>query len=345
MKAGMYYNNNDVRVEELPIPEIGDHDILLKVMACGICGSDIMEWYRVKRAPLVLGHELSGEVVKVGKDVKKFKIGDRVFSTHHVPCGSCRYCVTGHETVCSEFHTKNNFQPGGFSEYLKIFGRSVDTGTFILPDNITYEQGTFIEPLGTAIRGLRTADLKSHDTLLVLGSGTAGILIIKLACALEVPTIIATDINDFRLELARRFGADHVIKANADLAGFVREVNGGRLADKVIICNSSLASSQQAFQCVDKGGTIVFFAVPKPGETLAVDFNSYWRDDISIKTSYGAAPADNIKAMGMIKDKDIRVDDMITHRFSLTEIGKGFQTASGGSDSLKVIIEPPLNNF
>ena len=136
MKVGMYYNNSDVRVEEQPIPEIGDSDILIKTAACGICGSDVLEWYRIKKAPLVLGHEYAGVISGTGKDVKKFKVGDRVFATHHVPCDECFYCKSGHETACAVFQSKNNFAPGGFSGFLKVSGKSVETGVVVLPDNM-----------------------------------------------------------------------------------------------------------------------------------------------------------------------------------------------------------------
>ncbi len=340
MKVGMYRNNRDVRVEEMPVPEIGNKDLLLKVMACGICGSDIMEWYRIKRAPLVLGHELTGEIVKVGKDVERYKLGDRIFSTHHVPCGKCRYCLSGYETACETFQRKNNFYPGGFAEYLKISGKSLDTGTLKLPDEVSYEQGSFIEPLGTVVRGLRKVDLRKGNSVLVFGAGIAGLLNIKLAKFLGAGRIMATDINDYRLEMAKRFGAEYTFQANKDIPNLVKKVNEGRLADKVIICTGALSAASQALQSVDKGGTILFFAVPKPGETLNIDFNPFWRNDISFKTSYGAAPIDNKEALKLIRDRKVNVDDMITHRLSLDEIGKGFRLASEGKECLKVIIKP-----
>lgn len=343
MKAGVYYNNRKVIVEEMPVPEFHDDDLLLKVNDCGICGSDIMEWYRIKKAPLVLGHELTGEVADAGKNVKKFKKGDRVFSTHHVPCNECHYCLTGHETACETFHTKNNFYPGGFAEYIRVSGKSVDTGTIKLPEDVSYEQGTFIEPLGTAVRGLRQAELKQGDSVLVLGSGIAGLLNIKLAKALGAGRIISTDVNDYRLDAAKRFGAEYVFNANDNIPELVRKVNGGRLADKVIVCAGSLSAASQALQSVDKGGTVLFFAVPKPGETVSIDFNPYWRNDISIKTSYGAAPLDNKQALELIRAGNVNVDDMITHRLSLEEIAEGFRLASEGKECLKVIIKPHKN--
>ena len=340
MRVGMYYNNSKVEIEELPVPRVGKRDILVKVMASGICGSDVLEWYRSKKAPLVLGHELAGEVVEVGEEVAKFKRGDRVFATHHVPCDECHWCLSGHQTACSVFQTRNNFDPGGFSEYLRVSGKSIDTGTLVLPEEMSYEEGSFIEPLGTVVRGLRAVALKPGDTVIVLGCGIAGLLMIKLARALGAGRIIATDIDDYRLEAASRFGAERSIRAEGDIPGAIREINGGRLADKVIVCAGVLSAGQQALESVDRGGTILFFAVPNPGETLTMDLNPFWRNDISLKTCYGAAPLDNRQAMELIRAGNVEVKDLITHRYGLEEIMKGFRTASEGRNCLKVIMKP-----
>lgn len=340
MKVGMYYNNRDVRVEEMPVPEVGEKDILIQVKASGICGSDIMEWYRIKRAPLVLGHEVTGEVVKVGSGVTKFTPGDRVFTIHHVPCDECEECLKGHHTACRDLQGINYFAPGGFSEFLRVSGKSVDTGTLKLPPEVSYEEGTFIEPLGTVLRGLRTADVKPGESVLILGSGLSGLLYVKAARALGAGNIIAADIQDNRLEAAKRFGATHTINASGDVPAAVKKLNGGRLADKVIICTGALPAISQALDSVERGGTVLFFAVPKPGETVPVDFNPYWRNDISFKTSYGSAPLDHYQALELIRRGNIDVKDMITTRLSLSDIAKGFAMAAEGKDCLKVIIEP-----
>ena len=340
MKVGMYYNNSDVRVEEQPVPVVGDTDILIKVMASGICGSDLLEWYRIQRAPLVLGHELAGEIVEVGSKITNFKVGDRVFSTHHVPCDECRYCQGGHETACVTFQTKNNFAPGGFAQFLRVGGRSIETGTMKLADNMSYDAGTFVEPMGTAVRGIRAIDLQPTDSIMVFGSGIAGILLMKLAKARGAKTIIACDIDDSRLDAAKRAGADLTISAHDDVVDIIKQNHDGRLVDKVLICAGALSAAETALQCVDKGGMVLFFAVPKPGESVAVDFNPYWRDDISIKTCYGAAPRDNREALQLLADETVDVSDMITHRFPLDEIGQAFKTASNPNATLKVIIEP-----
>jgi len=340
LKTGVYYRNSDVRVEDRPEPKAGDRDIVVKVMACGLCGSDLMEWYRIKRAPLVLGHEPAGVVVEAGKLVTTVKPGDRVFVTHHVPCTICYYCRTGHETACTTFQSTNNFDPGGFSQLLRVTGKSVETGTVVLPDSVSFEQATFIEPLGTAVRALRTVGLKPGQSVLVCGSGVAGLLIIKLARAMGAGAIIATDVSTYRLEKAREYGATHTIPAGEDVPAFIRKVNDNRLADIAILCAGALPAARTALQSAERGGTILFFAVPKPGETLDVDFNPFWRDDITIKTCYGAAPIDNQKALELIQQGTVTVTDMVTHRFGIDEIGKAFMTGAQPDGCVKVIIEP-----
>lgn len=336
----MYYSNRDVRVEERPIPEVGDNDLLIRVMASGICGSDLMEWYRIKKAPLVLGHEIAGEVVDAGRKVEKYQKGDRVFATHHVPCNECLLCLKGHETVCETFHTKNYFTPGGFSEYLRVSGKSVETGLLKLPDKMTYEQGAFIEPLGTAVRCFRKAEFHLGESVLVIGAGVAGLLNIRLARVLGAENIIATDVNAYRLEAAKKSGATYTLSATEATPGSLQAINHGRLFDKVILCTSSKSAAEQALDSVGKGGTLMFFAVPKPGEMPEIDFNNYWRNDVSLKTTYGAAPLDNQQAMDLIQEKKVCVDDLITHRIPLEKIAEGFRLAAEGKDCLKVMIQP-----
>lgn len=340
MKVGVYYNNNKVLAEEREIPEINNNEILIKVKACGICGSDLLEWYRIKKAPIVLGHELSGEVIKVGENIKNFKIGDRVFSTHHVPCYNCYYCFNGNETACDYFHKVNNHYPGGFSEYLKVSGKSVENGTFLLPNSMSYEEATFIEPLGTVVRALRTINLKHGESVLILGSGIIGLLMIKLARISGAGLIVATDLHQFRLEAAKKFGANEVFKPEEFSLKKIKEINSNRLFDKVILCTGSISAVETALEAIDKGGTLLFFAVPEPDKEIKIDLNRFWRDDITIKTCYGASPLDNLQAMNLILNSKINVLEMITHRYPLENIGDAFKKAANGNDCLKIIIYP-----
>ncbi|MFQ5887753.1 MAG: alcohol dehydrogenase catalytic domain-containing protein, partial [Candidatus Hydrothermarchaeales archaeon] len=234
MKAAVYYNNRDVRIEEVPRPEIHDGELLVKVMASGICGSDVMEWYRIKKAPLVLGHEITGVVEKVGEGIVDFHKGDRVVVTHHVPCDTCKYCQSGKGTMCETLRT-TNFYPGGFAEYVRVPKINVEKGTLHLPDEISFEEGTFIEPLGCVVRGQRTVGIEEGQTVLVLGSGISGLLHVQLAKVRGAKKVIATDVSQNRLNAAMAFGADVVIDAMDDVPSRVIMENDGKPADRVIV--------------------------------------------------------------------------------------------------------------
>ncbi|MBI5748188.1 MAG: alcohol dehydrogenase catalytic domain-containing protein [Nitrospinae bacterium] len=339
MRVAVYYNNKDVRLEERPVPKISNGELLIKVIASGICGSDVMEWYRIKKAPLVLGHEISGEVVEVGEGVKNLKKGDRVFVSHHVPCNTCYYCLNGNYSVCDTLR-KTNFDPGGFSEYIRIPKINVDSGTFKLPDELSFEDGTFIEPLACVLGGLNKSNFKAGQRVLIIGSGISGLLFIKAVRALGAGNIIATDINDYRLNSAKKFGADVIINAKEDVPARLRQVNDGYLADLVVICTGAPTAISQALKSVERGGTILFFAPAEPDTKIPIPLWDIWRDGITMTTSYAGAPSDIATAIELLKARRLIVKDMITHRLNLSETGLGFQLVAKAQDSIKVIIEP-----
>ncbi|MDO8137173.1 MAG: zinc-dependent dehydrogenase [Candidatus Brocadiales bacterium] len=339
MRVAVYYNNKDVRLEERPTPQVGHGEMLVKVLASGICGSDVMEWYRIKKAPLVLGHEITGEIVKVGGGVERYKIGDRVFVSHHVPCNTCRYCLNGYHTVCETLHT-TNFDPGGFAEYIRVPQLNVDRGVFILPEEVSFEEGTFIEPLACVVRGQRLARIQPGHCVLVIGSGISGLLHVALASALGAGRVIASDINEYRLKVAEQFGADAVINAKEDVPVRLKQINENRLADVVIVCAGALPAFTQALKSVDRGGTVVFFAPTEPGVNLPVPVNDFWRNGVTLMPSYGAGPLDITVAIEIIRARKVPVGEIITHRLGLAETGLGFQLVAKANESIKVIIEP-----
>ncbi|MDH7506338.1 MAG: zinc-dependent dehydrogenase [Candidatus Thermoplasmatota archaeon] len=342
MKVAMYYNNNDVRIQEMPVPEINDDELLVKVKACGICGSDVMEWYRIKKAPIVLGHEMSGDIVKIGKNVKKYKIGDMVFVSHHVPCFSCSFCKNNQETLCHTLHT-TNFYPGGFAEYLKVPKINIENnGVFVLPKEISYEEAVFIEPLACVVRGMKIAEIKTGESVLVVGSGVAGILNIKYAKAMGASKIFATDIDAYRLMLAKKMGADVVINAKENIIENVKKNNDGKLADLVILCTGSPSAARQALDCVAAGGTILFFAPTAPGVEISFPLFDLWNKQVKMVSTYAGAPNDIKEAIELLKSKKVKVTDMITHRLPLKEAAKGFKLAAEAKNSMKIIIEPDL---
>ena len=340
MRVAMYYNNKDIRIEEMPIPRIGPGELLLRIEASGICGSDVMEWYRIKRAPLVLGHEIAGEVVEVGEGVDRYNKGDRVVASHHVPCNTCRYCLSGHHTVCDTLR-RTNFDPGGFAEYVRLPAINADRGVYLIPDEVSFEEATFTEPLACVVRGQRIAGLQPVETVLVIGSGIAGLLHVQLARATGAGRVVATDVSEARLLAAREFGADAVVHAGKDIPSELRIVNDGRLADKVLVCTGAKSANLQALESVERGGTVLFFAPTDPDVTLPISVNDlFFRNDVTLTTSYAGSPADHLTAMELIRSGHVNVSEMITDRLSLSETSKGFQLVAEAQGSIKVIIEP-----
>ena len=337
MKVAKWYNNKDIRIEEVPTPKPGPNEMLVKVMSCGICGSDIVEWYRLPRAPLVQGHEIGAEVVEVGESLKKFKPGDRVFIAPKVPCMKCDYCQKGHYPVCSTIKER---LPGGYAEYVLAPPTLIENGTYRLSDNITYDQSTFIEPLACVVRAQRLAGLRENQTVLVMGSGMSGLLHVKLAKAKKC-RILATDINPRRLEIAAALGAEVTPDAAENVAERLVAENGHKV-DVVILCTSAMSAVEQAWECVDKGGVIVFFTVPSPDKQVTIPINAFWTREIRIITSYYCGPLDITDAINLIETRTITVDDMITHQLPLKDIAAGFQLVMDGRESIKVIIKPNL---
>ena len=339
MKVAMYYNNNDVRIEEMPVPSVGDNELLVKVKASGICGSDVMEWYRVKKAPRILGHEITGDIIEIGKNVKKYKVGDRVFVSHHVPCSTCRFCLNNQQTLCHTLHS-TNFYPGGFAEYLRVPEINVDRGVFVLPKEMSYDEGVFIEPLACVVRGLKTAEMKPGQTVLVIGSGISGLLQIKLAKSRKAGKILATDIDEYRLKAAKKFGADVIIHAKDDVPEQVKKHNDGKLTDLVILCTGAPSAVKQALKSVDSGGTILFFAPTEPVVEIPFPLFDLWNKQIKMVSTYAGSPEDITSAIDLISSKKVNVVDMISHKLPLSEAAKGFQLVAKAKDSMKVILEP-----
>jgi L-iditol 2-dehydrogenase len=339
MKVAMYYNNNDVRIEEMPVPVIGAAELLVKVKASGICGSDVMEWYRIKKAPKVLGHEIAGDIVEVGGNVKNYKVGDRVFVSHHVPCNSCRFCQRHQHTLCPTLHS-TNFYPGGFAEYLRVPEINVDHGVFLLPKELSYEEGVFIEPVACVVRGLKTARMTPGQTVLVIGSGISGLIQIKLAKAWGAAKIFATDVEAYRMQAAKTFGADYVFHATMDVPEEVKKNNHGELADLVILSTGAVPAVEQALHCVGPGGTILFFAPTEPEVDVPFPLFELWNKQVTMVSTYAGSPEDITTAIELIASKKVTVLDMISHRLPLTEAARGFQLVATAQDSMKVILKP-----
>jgi len=339
MKCAMYYNNRDIRLEEIPVPPTGNDELLVKMRACGICGSDVLEWYRASKAPLVLGHEMTGEIAETGTSVSRYHVGDRVFVSHHVPCNTCRYCLRGHHTVCDTLRN-TNFDPGGFAEFIRVPAINVDRGVFLLPEEISYEQGTFIEPLACVLRGQKIAHLQPGQSVFILGAGISGLLHLKVAKALGAGPVFVADIHQERLDFAEKFRATAAFPSGNDVSEQLKGANNGHLADLVIVAAGAGEAIRRAWESVDRGGTVLIFAPPEPGIDIPLPLFDLWHDGVTVAHTYAGAPLDIAEAIELIRSRNVVVEDMITHRLPLARASEGFALVEKARDSLKVIIEP-----
>jgi L-iditol 2-dehydrogenase len=325
MKVAVYYRNNDVRIEDRPVPKISEGEILVKTQASGICGTDVMEWYRIKKAPRILGHEISGDIVE--SNSSKYKVGQRVFVSHHVPCYQCKHCKNGNHTACETLHT-GNFDPGGYAEFIRVPKINVEHGVYVLPEKLSYEEGTMIEPLACVVRGQRVIGVKKDETVLILGSGVSGLMNVQIA-KLKGARILVTDMDENRLKKAKTYGADAVYKP--------QELPSVK-ADKVILCTGALPAVKQAFQSLDRKGTLLLFAIPETDIQLpTVDV---WRNELTVTSSYGAAPEDLAESLKLIEAGKVDMKDLITHKLPLEQAQEGFRLVAEAKQSLKVVLLP-----
>lgn len=339
MKVARYYSRHDIRLEEMPVPRIGPGELLVQVKACGLCGSDLMEWYVQEKAPAVLGHEPAGVVAQVGERVENFQIGDRVFVHHHVPCFTCHHCLRGHYTLCKTFKA-THIDPGGFAEYIRVPALNVERDVLKLPSDLSFDEATLIEPVATCIRGIERAGIQTGDTVVVIGTGVTGLIHIQLARIRGAGMIMATDFSPFRLKMARRLGADEAIAASEDVLAWLKKLNKGKGADAVIVTAGSIEAMEQGLALAGKGATVLLFAPSPPEATLPVSPYHLLFSEITITGTYSCSPLETRQALSLIQAGRINVKDLITHRFDLAGVGKAFDLAAQAGESLKIVITP-----
>lgn len=333
--------NAEGRLElaDLDVPRIGEREILVRMRVCGICGTDLAKLHGMRVTPLVLGHEVVGDIEQVGPGLKTYSRGDRVAVHHHVPCHTCFYCTHGDHTMCPEF-PRSNLDPCGFAEYFRAPRTNVDKGAvFQIPSNMSYEEAAFAEPTGCCIRALNRLGVRPDDTFLVIGAGPAGLTHIQLLGALGVRTIFATDIVDFRLEWASKFGASAAMDATrSDLRATILDATMGRGVDKVIVASGSSKAIESSLNLVRKGGRVLLFGVPPGGSYLNCDASQIFIRETKLVPSYSTTEEEMKTALEMMASKKIQLTEMISHRFALTDITEAFHAAEDASSSLKVMV-------
>lgn len=338
MKVAKLYSFEDIRIEDMPIPDIGSGDALVRVRACGICSGDVMPWYIEKKSPLVLGHEPAGEIVKVGSKVKNFMPNDRVFFHHHAPCFICKYCKRGDYVQCNTW-MQSKIIPGGISEYVLIPEINLQGDTLLLPEKVSFEEATLIEPVACVVKGLKRAKIRQGDTVFVTGLGVMGQLHVILVKKYGAGKIIGADSVPYRLKHAKEFGAETVIDISCvELRDAVSKETNGDMADIVVVGPGDVKAMSQGISCAGRGGSVLFFTPTKPADVLQLQPNEIYFKDINIITSYSCGPDDTKEALSLIENGVINTTSLITHKFPLEKTLDAFKLTAKAKDSLKVIV-------
>lgn len=338
MLAIEYHSNEDVRVVEMPVPTIGPGELLVQMQACGLCASDVMEWYMRPRAPLYPGHEPVGIIVEVGEGVRQFSVGQRIFMHHHVPCMVCHYCQRGSFSQCATFRATRLY-PGGLAEYIRVPALNVQLDVLPLPDALSFEDATLIEPLACCIRGINRAAMQPGDSVLILGAGSNGQMLAQLARQRGALRVIVVDPVVYRRQRVLENGADCALDPQAgELSEQVAAANDGRKPDIVIVTPSTISAMQQGLQLAGPGGTVLLFAPPPPEAVLPVIANSLFFQEISLHTSYSAGPHETRHALDLLASGRICAESIITHHFALRDAAQAFRLVARPGDALKAVI-------
>ena len=336
MKAVRVDADGGVAVVEVPVPDIGPGDALMRTRVAGICGSDLLDWYVRKKAGSILGHEVSGEIVAVGEGVSGFAPGDRVAPHHHAPCLACEACAAGRYVHCAQWKS-SRLDPGGFAELVRIPAVNLAHDTHKIPPGVSDEEASFIEPLATVVKAFRRARFASGQSVLCVGLGPAGQLAIRLARALGASEVAGADRVDSRLTAAESlFGTKRLDVRKGSLSEAARGMTGGRGYDLVFVCPGKPDVVRDAFGAVAAGGTLLLFTMAPPGDSWAAGlFDLYFRE-ISVIPSYSCGPDDTREALAWISSRRIPVADLVTHRFSLDRAREAFARARDPEGAMKV---------
>jgi L-iditol 2-dehydrogenase len=341
MKAVFIRSKSKVAVDDISIPNLGDQDVLVKMRACGLCGSDLEKVYgEYGMSSSRLGHEPTGYILDVGKSVKGFSVGDRVFVHHHVCCYTCHYCWHGDFTMCNMYQ-ESHIEPCGLSEQILVPGLNILRGGLVkLPGSVTFDEASLIEPLACCIRGLAKCKFQKGDDIAILGAGPAGLMHVILAKLIGAGKIMVLDINQFRLDFAKRhFDVDtYNIAREKDIVKKILNITDCRGVDTTIVATGSSKAILQSFDLTRKGGNVLLFGVPTEGTVVLCDVSKVYSNELSIIPSYASSEIEINQAIRLISLKRIKISSLITHRFDIANADKGIKCAYKAKDAMKVII-------
>ncbi|HWZ81302.1 MAG TPA: zinc-dependent dehydrogenase [Terriglobales bacterium] len=346
MKAAVYRGVNDVRLEGVPVPEIGRGEILVRVHTCGICGTDLKKIATGSHsAPRIFGHETSGVVARVGEGVRKFSVGDRVMVFHHIPCRECFYCRAKTFAQCETYKKVGctaGFEPsgGGFAEYVRVMDWIVEKGTVAIPADVSFEQACFVEPVNTCMKGIETLRLEPGETVLVIGQGPIGLILAVLAKRAGA-RVITSDLYPARLTISTRLGLDQNIDASqADTVRTVRELTEGRGADAVILAVAGSGLIRPAMDATRPGGRVLLFAQTVRGEAM-IDPAAVCVDEKTLLGSYSASVELQEQSVQFVMNREMDLEQLISHRYPLDESVEALHRAAHPQpDSMKIVIQP-----
>ena len=342
MKAAVVSENSTIQIQTISDPELGPNDILVKMAACGICGSDVEKVFGSYGQPsMKLGHEPAGTIIKIGSKVRDLMIGDRVFTHHHVACYSkgSHECSHGNETMCKEYY-RSNLNPCGLANEYVVPEWNVNHGGVLkIPDSMSFEEAAMIEPLACCVRAWTKFNYQKNDSAVILGVGPTGIMHALLAKSAGFSKIFCLDLNDFRLEFAKKLGFEIVRSDDTSLSEKIIESTDTSGVDVAIVATGSLEAFRDAIKLVRKGGTIVMFGVPSKGASIDIDMSIVYSKEITITTTYAASDLDTKTALELIASGKIDVKSLITHKYSLEDSQKAFEHAKTGDNAMKIIIQ------
>ena len=333
MRAAIYHGGGRLSLDEMSDPMAGPGEIVIRTRACGICGTDLMQWYQDTKAPVVLGHEPVGDVVQAGEGAP-FAVGDRVFVHHHVPCLECDLCLAGRDTLCERFRA-TRIDPGGLAELIRVPAENVEIDVHHVPDDMDDEAATLIEPLACILRGQRLAGVGPGSRVVIVGAGSMGLMEAELAAVLGASQVVVIEPNADRRPAAAALGATVLASCHPDA---VREALGGELAHQVIVCTHSHAAMNDALHLAGPAGVVQYFAPTPPGEMVPLDLGAvFWRE-VHLQSTYSAGPADIRDALDLLATGRVRCEGIVTHHVPFADVDEAFRLARTG-EALKVVID------